>query len=290
MLSDHTMPPTETDCASAVRQLKDLLDGIQFEVWKMRLETPHVYATTPMLRGVWGRALRLVDQRAYDEIFVGLGPDNRRVPKYIIRPAPPDPRTAPAIDLVLINVPSSLRPAVWEAWLVACGMGLGKGRVPFRIREKIPIASTSEGLPPDWANSGNPATAPCRLTFPTPLRLMRKGTLLQHPALQNITTAGVRRVCHLAGMSRGPGYQSIQRCTSALAAEIRASPWQGKRSNLVRWSAVQQRELELFGVTGTLTLPNGPGALLPLLNTLRWLHLGKGTVYGMGQLTVTSMR
>jgi hypothetical protein len=40
------------------------------------------------------------------------------------------------------------------------------------------------------------------------------------------------------------------------------------------------------GVVGTLDLPDGPGPLSPLIAAAQWLHLGKGTVMGLGQLRI----
>ena len=68
-----------------------------------------------------------------------------------------------------------------------------------------------------------------------------------------------------------------------------SAPWQGQRFDLIRYSARQEAELEMRGVAGFLDLPQGPGALWPLLAALTWLHVGKGTVVGMGQLTVDSL-
>jgi len=43
---------------------------------------------------------------------------------------------------------------------------------------------------------------------------------------------------------------------------------------------------ELFGVSGSITLPRGPGFLWPLLAAAQWSHIGKGTVYGMGEIRI----
>jgi hypothetical protein len=72
------------------------------------------------------------------------------------------------------------------------------------------------------------------------------------------------------------------------ARDTPAEPWQGERLDLHRYSGRQRAELELRGITGYLDLPHGPGPLWPLLAAAQWLHLGKGTVMGMGQLSVVS--
>ena len=58
------------------------------------------------------------------------------------------------------------------------------------------------------------------------------------------------------------------------------------RLDLHRYSGRQRAELELRGVAGYLDLPYGPGEVWPQLAAAQWLHLGKGTVMGLGQLIV----
>ncbi len=41
------------------RQLDSALRAIRVKAWRLHLETPGVVATVPMLRGVWGAALRV---------------------------------------------------------------------------------------------------------------------------------------------------------------------------------------------------------------------------------------
>ena len=73
------------------------------------------------------------------------------------------------------------------------------------------------------------------------------------------------------------------------AAGLAASAWHGERSDLVRWSAAQRREIDLHGVTGGLELPAGPGQLWPLFAAASWTHVGKGTVFGLGELRITTL-
>ncbi|WP_162800768.1 hypothetical protein [Acidibrevibacterium fodinaquatile] len=44
--------------------------------------------------------------------------------------------------------------------------------------------------------------------------------------------------------------------------------------------------MELRRITGALALPHGPGPLRPLLVAVSWIHLGKGTVFGLGQMLI----
>ena len=50
-----------------------------------------------------------------------------------------------------------------------------------------------------------------------------------------------------------------------------------------RRSARQQRTMALGGVCGDWTLEGELGPFLPALHLGQWLHVGKETVFGMGQ-------
>lgn len=275
-----------------------LLDRVAIRAWRLLLTTPQVTATVPMLRGVWGRALRHVDAEAYRQVFAPAGAAHRRLPRYILRPALPDPTTAPAVEWILLGVAESLEPVLWRAWDIASGMGLGPTRAPFAIRERVPLGPGNEGTRSEakrwrlseaaWPLAGEPASTPCRLHFLAPVRLIRRGTLIEAPGLADIATAAARRAAGLAGEDRGEPYRNLIRGVQHEAAGLTAGPWRGERSDLVRWSAAQQREIDLYGVTGGLELPVGPGRLWPLLAAAGWTHIGKGTVFGLGQLCLTA--
>ncbi len=273
-----------------MRVLDNLIGRVRFSAWRLLLDTPHVRATSPMLRGVWGRALHFLDAKTYHEVFEGGGPQDRRVPRYIIRPAPADPATAPAIDFVLINVRAEQQPVLWEAWAMAGGMGLGPNRTPFCVRKKVPLITlrhqvgTSQLLARDWPIEGSPSQTPCTIEFRAPLRLLRDRKLLEQPAYSDIATAGARRLAALASLERGATYRDLQQWVRDSATQTPAHAWRGQRTDVVRWSAAQRKAVKLHGVTGSLYLPEGPGKLWTLLAYLRWLHVGKGTTLGMGQL------
>lgn len=46
----------------------------------------------------------------------------------------------------------------------------------------------------------------------------------------------------------------------------------------------------MSGVVGHLDLTRGAGPLLPLRLAARWLHLGKGTVVGLGGFHLTPQK
>lgn len=70
------------------------------------------------------------------------------------------------------------------------------------------------------------------------------------------------------------------------AKTVPQEPWTGERLDLVRYSGRQKRELDIHGVTGELTLPEGARELAPILSAAQWIHVGKNTVMGLGQLLI----
>lgn len=279
--------------------LQSLLDRVEVKAWRLSLTTPQVRATVPMVRGVWGRALRHVDAEAYRRVFASDGPAHRRLPRYILRPAPPDPATAPAVEWILLGIDERLESVLWRAWDIASGMGLGPTRSPFAIRRRLPLGPGSDRASSEakrwklsdagWPLSGDPASTPCGLDFPAPLRLIRQGRLLATPTPVDIATAALRRVASLTGEAKGETYRDMMRAVQQEAAGLATHPWHGERSDLVRWSAAQRREIDLHGVIGGLELPAGPGRLWPLFAASSWAHVGKGTVFGLGELRITAL-
>jgi hypothetical protein len=245
-----------------------------------------------MLRGLWGKELKQLSQADYGSVFVGQD----ETPRYLMRPAPPEVRPAPAVEFLLFGMPDDRQDEIlWAAWKQACLSGLGPQRKPFAIRridslawDQTPLRSTQlqpgfSLYPLPWP-CGDPSH-PCRLDFPGPLRLIYKGRLVQKPTLADLTIAALRRICTLSNAPCDQLWADRDQWLN-LARAIPCQPWQGQRLDLVRYSGSQEKELELRGVSGSLTLPEGPGPLASLLAASAWLHLGKGTVMGLGQLRV----
>ena len=287
------------DAMTLVDRLTALTGRVHVRAYRLLLDTPRVMATVPMIRGVWGRALRHVDERIYRYVFVGDGPPHDRLPRYLMRPAPPDPETAPAIDWILFADDADLEPVLLRAWDVACGMGLGADRAPFRVRRVLPVgpaigrdARPAAAWPlsrATWPLGGAPDSTPCRLSFDSPLRLTGRGRLLLAPGFADIAAAALRRVAALAGRASGEPYRDLSRAVRAEADTRPAEPWRGERRDFVRWSGAQRREIDLRGVTGGLDLPQGPGEIWPLIAAARWTHVGKGAVFGLGQPRIGSL-
>jgi hypothetical protein len=273
---------------STANALRSLLAHVT--VWPRRslLSTPEVRATVPMLRGVWGAALHDLDPGAYSRVF---DPPAPAVPGYLLRPAPPDPATAPALDWFLFGAAANDDAVLRRAWDVAAGRGLGKQRRSFLVRRFLDLSP--DGRPTDksgpWAMAeaiwpGDPA-APCQLSFPVPLRLLRRGRLIDRPTLADLVVAAHRRTAAWLPPADQSAWSDL-RAPLLEAARHLPSSWSGGRLDLERYSARQEAEVELRGISGVMALPHGVGDLAPLLSAAAWLHLGKGTVFGLGQLLI----
>lgn len=266
------------------------LSGIPIKVWRFSLETPHVMATLPMLRGVWGAALRELSSEAYREAFEGGDDRARATPGYVLRPARPEGTEQTAVEWLLFGRALRHEGVLLRAWDVASGMGLGKERERFFIRNARLVGAnerpSGSGSDPwllseaQWSLPGDPTTTPVSIGFEAPLRLVRRQRLIEQPTFQDVVRAGLRRIAALTDKPLGADLAA--HCLHA-AAVLPSLPWEGRRLDFQRYSGRQECEVDLHGVCGRLVLPEGPGMLWPLLAGLRWTHLGKGTVFGLGQ-------
>ena len=277
--------------APLIQSLRSLLTHVNIWPRRLILTTPDVRATVPMLRGTWGAALHDLDPDAYSRVF---DPPAPAVPGYLLRPAPFDPTTAPALDWILFGSAAHDDAALRRAWDVAGGRGLGKDRRPFLMRRFLDLGpdGQSANRPGPWplAEAAWPTdpAAPCRLSFLAPLRLLRRGRLIERPTPADIVVAAHRR----AAAWLPPADQDVWgnlREPLLDAARPLPSFWSGARLDLQRYSARQEAEVELRGVCGTLDFPDGVGPLAPLLAAASWLHLGKGTVFGLGQMQIETI-
>jgi hypothetical protein len=229
------------------------------------------------------------------------------------------------VDWFIFGAALDYQATLWRAWQLAAARGLGPTRRPFSIRAVValgprgelrpaaefappPVAEFARNQEIDPARSprtpASPATksehawtladaqwpldprAACALVFAAPLRLRRQGRLIDEPSLADIVVAASRRIAAFLPAPRRDEWQARTPAWLELAHTTTQGRWVGTRLDLHRYSARQQSELDLRGVTGSLELPVGPGELAPLLAAARWLHLGKGTVMGLGQMAI----
>lgn len=276
--------------------LKDTLRHIWILPRRLTLDTGGVAATVPMLRGVWGSAIHDLDPEVYRTVFHEDGSERDELPGYLLRPV----SNNLAVDWILIGRSAIRQDAtLLMAWGMALERGLGQSREPFLISAVCGLqaggALTTRARPwrlseAVWPLAEDPETTPCRLLFPTPLSLLRQGRLIQAPTLKDLVVrAGWRIEAFLPARHRDAWCERRGKAIE-IASRIPAKPWQGYRLDLQRYSARQGCDFQVHGVCGCLDLPEGPGPLWPLLAALQWIHVGKSTIVGLGQVQVVKSK
>ncbi|MEZ5940644.1 MAG: CRISPR system precrRNA processing endoribonuclease RAMP protein Cas6 [Planctomycetaceae bacterium] len=254
-------------------------------------------ATVPMLRGRWGEVLKALDEAVYDEVF---HPQGGAVPLYVVRPAPADPQFAPALECLLLGSAVRHVEIVLRAWDVAGGRGIGDPSVWFVVRRRCGVSPEGALLesPTAWAIDdarwplwGDPQSTPCRLSFPVPLRLVRKNwerghdEMVRDPNLTHLVDAAIRRFQMLGVEVSRDERQALL----SVAEELPQQSLGWEERDLAVVSPGLRRKPDRRGVVGELALPQGAGPLWRLLAQMQWLHFGKSTVHGLGQLIIEGL-
>lgn len=258
---------------------------------RLELDTPGVRAHIPMLRGVWGAALRGLDPQIYDEVFAG-GVEEAEAPGYLMRPACPRSGGETALEFLLLGRAPLRLDACLRAWDVASGMGLGPERRRFHIREVRPLDSNGEdagGFEPRPVRVEGVGAEACVLHFTSPTRIIRRKRLVESPTTADLVAAGLRRLGGLLDPAHRELLACVDRDLVAAAKQVASATLNEHPLDLVRWSGRQQAEIAVCGVVFDLELPDGPGAFAPLLAALSEIHVGKGTVFGMGGFEIETL-
>ncbi len=265
---------------------------------QFRLDVPDMpYLDASLLRGVWGAALHDLDPVAFREMFkpdpVGTERDASR---YVVRLTRFG--TEFIVQWILIGDAIQFERSLSRAWDIASGMGLGRDRRRFQIHR-------IQGVDPDgnatdaaerWSldRCAWPAsiaiTGPSRLSFPGPLRLMRKppgqrnarSMLILQPTLTDIIVSVRRRLGTFLPATSQDEWRTLARAAEDLSRVIPvlSGPWQPCDLHRPKEEDIRR------GVRGSLLLPQGPADLWPLLAAAQWLHIGKSTIEGLGRMLI----
>ncbi|PPC84002.1 MAG: hypothetical protein CTY38_03100 [Methylotenera sp.] len=129
------------------------------------------------------------------------------------------------------------------------------------------------------------------LEFVTPLRLQSNSKRLQLSQLQaqNLLTATIRRVSmlehtHSIGFSTSAEQAKTLKAISEKISLIHNLKWKEWK----RYSNRQQREMQLGGYIGKIQLTGELAPFLPYLQIGQHTHIGKETVFGLGQYQLVS--
>ncbi len=287
---------------TAVTQLCATLEATRAVAW------PHFAGGR--IRGAFGRALRQAacitgkpecggcavrTQCAYGAVFDPAAPAQplhpsfqNGLPAYVIQPPPLGARQLRAGDTVRFTV-QLLANAQPHQSLVAHVLRDAVNQHLFKPGDCAVQTIECRELPiPALATEpAGPALNGIQLTWLTPMRLQHQGKPLFRPldlSAAALTSATWRRYlqwCQLSGQTPSAAQAPLdaaRHCT----LDTQGMQWH----DISRYSNTQQQHLPLGGLLGQAVL-TGPDhalqTLLPLLRLGEQLHIGKETVFGLGQ-------
>ncbi len=258
------------------------------------------------LRGVLGHALRaklcLPFHRSpcadpncvYTELFEPRGAPETGlrswsdVPRPFVIEAPvedisnvqPDQRLG--FDILLFGTARGRREEVTEAMGQGLAEGLGQDRVSFDVEEMLSI---DEAVDVGGHRDGQDV----RVVFPLPTRIQADGKLQTQMSCGLVVRALLERLSALLCVYHGgmPELDFKEIVKEANCVPLVASTL--KLQRLARHSNRQGKLIPLDGMVGDLVLGGGAvlDAVWPLLRAGQVVHVGKGSVYGLGRIVAT---
>jgi hypothetical protein len=246
-------------------------------------------------------------------------------PRPYVLEAPSGERTLAAgeafpFELVLLGAATSLTAYALFAVERMGGAGLGWPRTPFTL-ERAEVFTGNRAWRTIFAGGEIRASGPLpvhgtlaaeasmsragaepgagaapqrvRLTFLTPTRLKGGGRFLTHPTARDLAFAILLRTLEVAHfhVPEAPlapldwSFRPVLEAAQRLALPASRLRWK----TFARYSNRQKRSLPLGGFLGELELEGDLAPLLPLLDTARILHVGKGTTIGLGRMEWESL-
>lgn len=255
------------------------------------------------------KACTLYRTCAYPAVFAPPAPAHHAAQKFSDIPAPyviePPPWGARAyapgepltFQIVLIGSALKHLPLVIHALARAFAHGIGASEGTARLDAVQHLAADGIAATVYRAEAGHltehpaalpaPAAAcPPRITleFDTPLRLQHNGRALGARELTpaRLLMGLVKRTALLADLHTGQAlnvdFRALARDADTIT-DLKALHWR----DWGRYSSRQQREMKLGGVVGRWTLEGDLAPFWPFLHLGLWLHVGKETVFGLGQ-------
>ena len=129
--------------------------------------------------------------------------------------------------------------------------------------------------------------APLRLDFITPLRFKVNGQLAGRFTFRQLVFQMLRRVLELAHFYAPDQpinweFNHLLRAADGIKVTDQHFEW----FDWERYSNRQETEMQMGGVVGHLTLEGDLEPWRELIHAIRWLHVGKGTVFGLGRVEI----
>lgn len=156
--------------------------------------------------------------------------------------------------------------------------------------QKQPVSSIVE-LPSTYNNHPNEKTKKqvrdITLTFETPLVLMERKKLLKLPEFSSLMKAIFRRTDLLMKAHLDQPLDLDYQQWLKAAETVSAVEWSGRRYNLKRYSNRQNRPVMINGALPIITYSGEAlHQFMPFLELGSHIHIGKGTVMGLGKYRI----
>jgi hypothetical protein len=170
----------------------------------------------------------------------------------------------------------------------------GGPRRIFSAAEGVLHASPHRVTSTDLAAPSNGSSPPRRLGvhFLTPARIQSEGAMRQEVSFQELIRALLRRLSSLCYFHCGHELPVDFKALIERAASVRTATSTLHWQNQKRFSGRQEQWIEMSGVVGRVEYEAPAGddlrPFLPLLAAGEWVHVGKGTVMGLGRYQLES--
>ncbi len=260
---------------------------------------PYVFETAPPPGAVKLRGLEQIPRP-----FVLEPPDGGRDRPYL-------PGEQLAFRLVLVGRAIDYLPYFLLTFTELGRAGLGTGRGRFTVAEVYAEGRTGERLIYTAAegvlrNAGDRLTGadfaadpfpppeaaggPFRFAvhFRTPTRIRNDGAIREEVSFQDLIRALLRRISSLCyfhcGRELSVDFKSLIEQASTIRVVASRLRWREQQ----RFSGRQRQRIDMGGVVGVVEYEGGADVLRsywPLLRAGEWVHVGKGAVMGMGQIS-----
>jgi len=189
--------------------------------------------------------------------------------------------------------------------------GLGKGRSRFRLleareataenpqkadqpcKETVLWSTSKERIDPlaqrqfdlSWRKAPNSVT----LRFLTPARILSDGCLQSKLTFRQLTRALLARLSSLLYFHCSSQLKLDFRSILDMADKVEVVERQIQFEEFKRWSSRQERKIRLDCVVGQIRFAGGDlSEFIPLIEAGEVLHVGKGTVFGLGRYRISS--
>lgn len=185
--------------------------------------------------------------------------------------------------------------------MASAGLGKGQGALKLSvIRDQVSGSPVYREGQRDWSAvtvrtlslAPTPADAlvdAVEVGFETPVQVRHKGELVTDYDFGELVYACADRLwlmfaCHAPSLA--PLIDAAELASHARALNIQTAVHDLGSISYERWSNRQWKKHELEGMLGVLRFEGPVGNFMPLLRAGSLLHIGKGSTFGLGKITV----